>query len=71
MATVLENYAGLLRATGREAEAAEHWAQAEAIRRRHAQQNPGSSGGARNAPRRVDLNETTDEHGWTRMNTEV
>ena len=40
VATALENYAGLLRKTKREAQAAEMEARAQAIRARHAQRNP-------------------------------
>ncbi len=40
VAQSLENYAALLRKTGRSAEAAKMEAHAEAIRARHAEQNP-------------------------------
>ncbi len=40
VAQSLENYAALLRETGRGAEAAKREARAEAIRTRHAEQNP-------------------------------
>ena len=40
MATSLENYASVLRETNREAEAAKMDARAEAIRDKHAAQNP-------------------------------
>ncbi len=39
MATALENYAALLRKTGRDNEAAKLEARAKAIRARHAEQN--------------------------------
>jgi hypothetical protein len=40
LATSLENYAVLLRETGRREEAAEMEARAKAIRAKHAQENP-------------------------------
>jgi len=40
VATALENYAGLLRKTRRESQAAELEARAQAIRARHAARNP-------------------------------
>ena len=40
MATALENYARLLRTTGRSTEAASMEARAKAIRAKHAEQNP-------------------------------
>ena len=40
MATSLENYAALLRETGRDAEAEKLEARAKAIRAKHAEQNP-------------------------------
>ena len=40
VATGLENYAGLLRQTGRSAEAKEMEARVKAIRTKHAEENP-------------------------------
>ena len=40
MATSLENYADLLRKTGRDTEATEMEARAKAIRAKHAKENP-------------------------------
>ncbi len=42
MATSLENYAELMRKTGRDAEATKMEARAKAIRAKHSEQNPAS-----------------------------